>query len=208
MAKKFNVNNKELKEDMIMQYDNVDSIGTETLGVGGKTYQYGSLPNGAPINYGVPMNMVGAELPQVAAGTLYHYDTIPGGAMLALTLNLNVTELLQVQAQNMFAAYNLGAQTTSLAQQGSGDTITVDGYLGVYDKEAYGVYDSLERYNKSETYWNRGSRSTQKFIHYDEAVEFAKAGVSSLSGVPITAIPPLRVPCNWRQKIVEKSDEN
>lgn len=202
------LNNQEVKENTTMQYNSLNSMGAETPCVGYKTYRYEPLSDGTPINYPPPMNMVAQEFPQSAAGTLYHYDARQGDATLLLSLNLNVTELLQIQAQSMVAAYNLGvSQATNFAQQSSVDTITLDGYLGIYDDEAYGIYDSMERYNKSEIYWHKGSMSKQKFLNYDEAIEFAKAGVSALSGVPITDIPPLKVMCNWRQKIIEKSDE-
>lgn len=159
--------------------------------------------NTYPNNTAVSMN-TGYEVPNMM-GQVY-YDS---GRMInpttSLSMRLDVAELLRIQAQSMFEAYYLGARSTSLAipQQSNAEMFGVDVYLGVYDDEAYGVYNNVEKYNKSEIFWHVGSQCKQTFATYDEALDFARNGVASFNHIDVKDVPPLKTACNWRQKITD-----
>lgn len=179
MAQKNMVNNTRGKEEIIM---------------------YG---NGAVM----PMNTSGYEI-QSAMVQPYPYDySRVGNSTLALSMHIDVAEVLQVQANSMINAYNLGANSVLVVPQSNSNSFSMEGYLGVYDDSAYGVYNSAEKYESSKMYWHDDSLCKQIFPTYEEALAFAKAGVVALSGLNEKDIPPLKVDCNWRQKIFEKATD-
>lgn len=136
----------------------------------------------------------------------YDYSRV-GNSTLALSMHIDMAEVLQVQANSMVVAYNLGANSFSVVPQSNSNSFLMEGYLGVYDDSAYGVYSSAEKYESSKMYWHDDSLCKRIFPTYEEALAFARAGVVALSGLNEKDIPPLKVDCNWRQKIFEKSTD-
>jgi hypothetical protein len=76
-------------------------------------------------------------------------------------------------------------------------------YLGAYDCVAYGVYDSVSKHRNSLPYWKKTSYNDDIFDSYEEALEFARNGVSQLSGVPVNQMPPMEGRINFRNRIVK-----
>lgn len=85
------------------------------------------------------------------------------------------------------------------------DTVSepVRQYLGAYDCAAYGVYDSWQKHQNSLPYWKKASYNEGIFDSYEEALEFARNGVSQLSGVPVNQMPPMEGRINFRNRIVK-----
>lgn len=76
-------------------------------------------------------------------------------------------------------------------------------YLGAYDSVAYGVYDSVSKHRNSLPYWKKTSYNDDIFDSYEEALEFARNGVSQLSGVPVHQMPPMEGRINFRNRIIK-----
>lgn len=169
------------------------------------------IMNGYQNNSVMPMNTSGYEMQGVMVQPMvqpYPYDySRVGNSTLALSMHIDMAEVLQVQANSMVVAYNLGANSVSVVPQSNSNSFSMEGYLGVYDDSAYGVYSSAERYESSKMYWHDDSLCKRIFPTYEEALAFAKAGVVALSGLNERDIPPLKVDCNWRQKIFEKATD-
>ena len=158
-----------------------------------------SYPNSsvAPVNTGYDSQGV------MVQSYPYDYSRISNPTP-ALAMYIDVADLLRVHAQSMAIAYNLGANSNAVVPQSDSNSFSMSGFLGVYDDSAYGVYSSAERYESSRIYWHDDSLHKQVFLIYEDALGFARAGVALLNGLAEKDIPPMKVDCNWRQKIFDK----
>lgn len=76
-------------------------------------------------------------------------------------------------------------------------------YLGAYDCVAYGVYDNVSKHSNSLPYWKKNSYNDDIFDSYEDALEFARNGVSQLSGIPVDQLPPMEGRINFRNRILK-----
>ena len=161
-------------------------------------------------NSTIPMNLSSGYETQQFVPVNYYYDsTRMNNPILALNVRLDVSELIKVQSKTMLDAYQLGVDmATGVLRQSTSDSISMEGYMGIYDDESYGVYNSTEKYEKSAMYWHTNSVRHQIFRTYDEAIAYAKNGVAALNGIDESELPPMTMSCNWRQKIFDKTKMN
>lgn len=66
---------------------------------------------------------------------------------------------------------------------------TIQGYRGVYDDRAYGVYNDSQGFNDAWKYWRHNSRRYQDFDNSDDAYHFAVQGMAALKGISAHDIP-------------------
>lgn len=120
--------------------------------------------------------------------------------------------------QNGFnAGQTYAANTTTVSETSANITSDSDGYdderdtvsetgrqyLGAYDCAAYGVYDNWQKHQHSLPYWKKDSYNEEIFDSYEEALGFARNGVSQLSGVPVNQMPPMEGRINFRNRILK-----
>ena len=120
---------------------------------------------------------------------------------------VDLADIMRAYAEGMYIAFQMGQERAGMDMlvTSSGTTapqLLFDNrkvFLGIYDNNAYGVYTDVDKYRASVPFWK--DASMQEFSSYDEAVHFARVGVATLRGVPVSTIPALKYPENWRQII-------
>ena len=115
----------------------------------------------------------------------------------------------ETYARTLKEAYNAGLEAGKNNSKSVNGTVSknVNGtnagrFLAVADDKAYAVYTSEEKINNQIGFWNRSKAVSKEFGkgQYEEAVAWAMAEVSRLSGVPMQQIPPLPS-VNYRTKV-------
>ncbi len=73
------------------------------------------------------------------------------------------------------------------------------GFIGVYNHNAYGVYDNSAQLDASLQYIPGYSIMT--FETYEDALYFAKNGIANVRGISIDDIPDMMHRVNWTQRL-------
>lgn len=127
-----------------------------------------------------------------------------GGNPTVTLLQIDMAEVLKAHAETMLMAlktgYSYGAATKSSGQYKRNTNVGA-GFVGIYDKMAYGVYSDMEKLQESMRYWNAETVVQKVFATYDEAYRFARNGVAKLSGIVESNILEMLYSINWRQSV-------
>lgn len=131
------------------------------------------------------------------------FENAVGNQTITL-LQINMAEVLKAHAETMLTAlqtgYSYGVATKSSGQYNR-DTNPVEGFVGIFDKTAYGVYANIAKLQDSMRYWNAETVVQQVFATYEEAYSFARNGVAKLSGIAEDNLPEMLHGINWRQSV-------
>lgn len=73
------------------------------------------------------------------------------------------------------------------------------GFTGVYNHNAYGVYDEPAQLDASLQYISGYSIMT--FETYEDALHFAKSGIANVRGISVNDIPKMKYRINWTQRL-------
>lgn len=128
-----------------------------------------------------------------------------------VVIYLDMAKILESYAQAMNTAFQMGRQARAdelcltpnqnVATPPTPSAPAATRYLGVYDRYAYGVYDDQTKYTNSSRYWDSATLNTCVFGNYDDALAYARNGLSTNQGIPIESLPPLARRINWRQQM-------
>lgn len=122
---------------------------------------------------------------------------------------IGLRDFTESYARTLKEAYNAGLEAGRNSPKNVNSTVhkNVNGtnagrFVAVADDNAYAVYTSVEKINNQRPYWNMSKVVDKEFGkgQYDEAVAWAMAEVSRLSGIPLQQIPPLPS-VNYRTKV-------
>ena len=115
----------------------------------------------------------------------------------------------ETYARTLKEAYNAGLEAGKNTSKNVNGNVSkkanvskAEFFCAVADDKAYAVYTSEEKINNQIGFWNRSNAVSKEFGkgQYEEAVAWAMAEVSRLSGVPMQQIPPLPS-VNYRTKV-------
>ena len=120
-------------------------------------------------------------------------------------LKIDLPDILRAHAETLMEFYERGRNsvlyTPNAVPQSPKGNFSSTSYVGVFDRNSYGVYNDQDKFLKSKNYWNASSVKHQAFETRDEALRFARTGVAQLNGVTENTIPSMQFAINWRQKI-------
>lgn len=112
-----------------------------------------------------------------------------------LAVNKSFGELAAVQRSLLAGDVN----TTPYNLDSNSNNVPQVGFVGIYNRNAYGVYDNPEKLNAALQYMPQNENRT--FETYEAAAQFAKNGIANLRGVSVAVIPEMRYKLNWIERI-------
>lgn len=125
------------------------------------------------------------------------------------TVVIDLAAVMQAHSQGMLLAYQMGRDARNLDNRE--EELQIEGkprvdpamgcYLGIFDKQSYGVYDNHWALENSEQYWHKETLKMEKFSTREEALFYARNGVAILRHVDVGDLQEMQHPINWRQKV-------
>ncbi len=143
------------------------------------------------------------------ANTVENSQFIPYPPNLQHLLILDLAQMMKVYGDNMKLAFDMGRQVAldeeirnmphnappieAMAKKANAK------FLGAFDNYSYGVYQTHEKFRESLKYWDASTLQTAEFEDYENALEFARCGVSRFKRVSEKEIKPMQYYIDWRQ---------
>ena len=125
----------------------------------------------------------------------YNGGNMPQGNLVYIDL----AAVMEAYSIGMMRAFEMGRQAALAGSASSDDMDDKGNFIGAYDAYAYGVYDNEENFSMSKRYWHNPTLAFRLFESYEEALNFAAAGVAGLKKSDPAMVQPMQYRINWRQ---------
>ena len=118
---------------------------------------------------------------------------------------IDLAQIMRAYSDGMMRAFMMGRRMQSSAEGSTttSDSSSDDVFLGVYDRYAYGVYHTPQKYEASKPFWDAASCQQQDFGSYEEALAFARQGVAALNHMSVDSVPAMQYTVDWRERIFQ-----
>ena len=117
---------------------------------------------------------------------------------------IDLAQVLQAHSEGMMRAFMMGQQMNVPDMEAdvlAESQAATSPFIGIFDRKAYGVYQSPQKLDASKQHWDAATCRKKPFPTYQEALSFARQGVAILNKIAVERIPSMQHPINWMQYI-------